>query len=379
MHICMVAPEFPPNCAGVGYYVYHLSNKLIELGNDVTVITRGSWEKVKSENLNGIKVYKVRFFPLPPVHVKIHGYFLNKFFSKTFDENSFDIIHYHSPLVPRINTDLPSIVTFHSCWKTESKEYNKIIDFHSFYVRMFYRFFVRDEMNSIKNADKIITVSHKVASDLSNFYELDINEITVVGNGVDVNSFKPNPKIDREKFSILYTGRLVYRKGLVDFVKSAEHVIKKYPDASFILTGNGGLRPALEKMIRNLGLENNFSFLGFITQDELIKYSQKSTIYVLLSYYEGLPTTVLEAMACGMPVVATNIPGTNEVITDGKTGLLVPPRNPRAVADAIVKLLKDEKLRKKMSEAGRLHIERVFSWDIIAENILEMYEKCIAK
>ena len=373
LNICMIAPEFPPNCAGIGYYVYNLSKKLLELGNDVTVISRGSWKKVKIECFNNIKVHRVRFLPLPPIHVKIHGYFLNKFFSNTLIKNDFDIIHYHSPLVPPINTNLPSIVTFHGCWKTESKMYDKITDIYSLYVRIFNKFFARDEMNSIKNTDKITTVSYKVANDLSTFYEVDINEITVVRNGVDIHLFKPNHKINREEFSILYTGRLVYRKGLIDLVKSAEYVCNEYPGASFILTGNGALRPTLEKMVQDLGLENNCSFLGFIAQDELIRHYQADTIYVLTSYYEGLPTTILEAMACGIPVVATDIPGTNDAVVDGETGILVPPKNPKALADGIIKLLGDENLREKMGEAGRKRVEKEFSWDIVCKRVLNAY------
>ena len=378
MKICMVAPEFPPNCTGMGYYTFSLSEKLTELGNDVTVITRGSWKKVKIESFNNIKVYRVRFLPLPPVHVKIHGYFLNKFFSNTLKKNDFDIIHYHSPLVPPINTNLSSIVTFHGCWKTEGKMYAKITDFYSLYVRIFNKFFVRDEMNSIKNTNKITTVSYKVANDLSIFYEADINEITVVRNGVDIHLFKPNHKINREEFSILYTGRLVYRKGLIDLVKSAEYVCNEYPGASFILTGNGALRPTLEKMVQDLGLENNCSFLGFIALDELIKHYQIDTIHVLPSYYEGLPTTVLEAMACGIPVVATDISGTNDAVVDGETGILVPPKNPKALADGIIKLLGDENLRKKMGKAGRERVEREFSWDTVAGKIVKLYEDVLA-
>lgn len=373
LSICMVTPEFPPNCAGMGQYVYNLAKKLIERGNDVTVITRGSWKKVKIENFDGIKLYRVRFLPLPPIHIKIHGYFLNRFLFETFDESSFDIIHYHSPLVPPIKTELPSVTTFHSCWKTESKLYDKITDIYSLYVRMFNRFFVKDEINSIKDTDKITTVSHKIAEDLSDFYGVDISKTTVIGNGVDVTSFKPDPKIDREKFSVLYTGRLVYRKGLVDLVKSAEYVCKEYPNTSFILTGGGALRPTLEKLVHGLKLENNFSFLGFVTHTELIRHYQTDTIYVLPSYYEGLPTTVLEAMACGMPVVATNIPGTDEAIADGKNGVLVPPREPKRLAEAILRLLDDEELRTGLGANARKHIVNNYDWGIITDKIEKVY------
>lgn len=373
LNICIVTSEFPPNCAGIGQYAYNLSTKLLKMGNHVTVITRGSWKKVKIENFDGIKVYRVRFLPLPPIHIKIHGCFLNKFFSETFDETSFDIIHYHSPLVPPIKTELPSVTTFHSCWKTEGEMYTKITDIYSLYVRMFKRFFVIDEINSIKNTDKITTVSHKIAEDLSDLYGVGISETTVVENGVDVTLFKPDPKLDREKFTVLYTGRLVYRKGLVDLVKSAEYVCKEYPNTSFVLTGSGALRPTLEKLVHHLKLEDNFSFLGFVTHTELIRHYQTDAIYVLPSYYEGLPTTVLEAMSCGMPVVATNIPGTDEAIANGKTGLLVPPREPKRLAEAILRLLDDEELRKKIGDAGRMHVVNNYDWDIIANKIEQVY------
>lgn len=372
----MVTPEFPPNCAGMGQYAYNLSKKLVELGNDVTVITRGSWKKVKIENFDGIKVYRVRFIPLPPAHVNIHGYFLNKFFSKTFDETSFDIIHYHSPLVPPIKTKLSSVTTFHSCWKTEGKMYDKITDIYSLYVRMFNKFFVQNEINSIKNTDKITTVSRKVAEDLSDFYGVDISEITVVGNGVNTNFFTPS-KNSCEKSNILYTGRLVYGKGLIDLVKSAEYVCKEYPDALFILAGAGTLRSALEKMVRDLRLEHNFSFIGFIGQEEILKQYQSSTIYMLPSYSEGLPTSVLEAMSCGIPVVATDIPGTSEVMVNGETGLLVPPKEPKKLADAILVLLGDEKLRKKISINSRDYILNNHNLEKIANNMKTVYESSV--
>ncbi len=177
--------------------------------------------------------------------------------------------------------------------------------------------------------------------------------------------------------NILYTGRLDYRKGLTDLIKSAKFVLNEYPDVSFLLAGDGNLRPNLERLVKKEGLEKNFSFLGYINQEKLIEHYQRDTINVLPSYMEGLPTTVLEAMACEMPVVATDVSGTNEAVIDSINGILIPPKNPEKLANALLKLLNDENLRRNMGKNGRNYIERKFTWDKIAKNIVRSYNEAV--
>jgi len=373
LNICMITPEFPPNSFGVGYYVYNLSIKLKDLGNDVSVITRGAFKKVKVDDFRGIRIYRVRFFPLPPLHVKIHGLFLNNFLKG--ERLKFDIVNYHNAAVPQLKINSSSVVTFHSCWKAQTKIYTRVTDFHSLYVRMLGNFLAKNEANLLNKVDKVTAVSYKIANDLSFHYGIDASKIDIMRNGVDTNFFTPpNSRVKREKFSILYVGRLVHLKGLIDLVKSAKYVCKECPNVSFTLIGNGALRPVLEKIVHKSGLKNNFLFLGFATRrKELVKHYQRNSIFVLPSYYEGMPTSILEAMSCKMPIVATNIPGINEIIVNGETGLLVPPRNPEKLANAIITLLNDNKLRKRMGNAGREKVEREFSWKEIAKKVIEIY------
>lgn len=375
--ICMITPEFPPNSYGVGYYVYNLSHKLKELGDNVTIITRGGFKEVKVDDFGGINVYRVRFFPLPPIHVKIHGLFVNKFLKSKRHE--FDILHYHTAAVPQLKITLPSIITYHSCFKAISNTYTQITDFNSLYIRMFDNFLAKSEANFLKKVDKVTAVSYNVANELSFHYGIDAERIDIIKNGVDTNFFtSPNTKVKREEFSILYVGRLVYSKGLIDLVKSAKYVCKEFPNVSFILIGDGNLRPVLEKMVHKLRLKNNFLFLGIVTsRKELLNYYQRNSIFVLPSYSEGMPSSILEAMSCGMPIVATNISGINEIIVDGEAGLLVPPRNPERLADAIIKLLSDEKLRRKMGSVGRKKVEKEFSWKKIAKKVKKIYENML--
>ncbi len=189
MKICMITSEFPPKCAGIGYYVYNLSKKLTEMGNKVTVLTRGNYTN-SYQKIDDIDVYRIKFFPLPPFHIKLHSYFVNNFFSKIQEE--FDIIHQHSPLTPTIKCDLPSITTFHSCWKRENKTYDKITDTWALYVKLFHKFFMKEEIKTLINSNKITAVSKAVADDLSDYYGIDRAEISIVKNGVDNNFFKPS-------------------------------------------------------------------------------------------------------------------------------------------------------------------------------------------
>ena len=372
MHICMLTSEFPPNCAGIGNYVYNLSQKLVELGHNITVITRGAWVKAKIENINGIKIYRERFIPTYPVHVRLHGIFVNNLLKSIGTE--FDVIHSHSPLVPVPRCNIPHVLTLHICTKQEAKNLTEIKDLYSLYRHMFYRITLQDEINSIKSACKVTTQGIGLVNDLLE-YGINPNKITPIGIGVDTNIL--TPKYDRQELRILYTGRLVFVKGLITLIKSAQYICHEYPNVLFTILGDGHLRPRLQKMVRQLNLENNFSFLGFIPRSQLIKHYQNDTIYTAPSYYDALPTAILEAMACGMPIVSTNIPAIREAIVDGESGFLVPPREPKFLADSILKLLADKALRRKMGQAARKRVEKQFTWDIVAEKALSVYNEIL--
>ncbi len=199
-----------------------------------------------------------------------------------------------------------------------------------------------------------------------------------MGNGIDNTIFKPVEKKNEKKY-ILFTGRLSYRKGLFDLIECGKYICEKYPDISFIITGSGILSDTLQERINELGLAKQFKFLGFVTREELIKLYQNATLYVLPSHYEGLPTVLLEAMSCGLPVIATAVSGNLDVITHGKNGILVPPKSPEKIAEAISLLLEDEQIRKKLGENARKTIEEKYTWDILSNNYLKYYTSLIRK
>jgi glycosyltransferase involved in cell wall biosynthesis len=372
----MVVGEFPPNCGGIGYYVYNLSKKLVERGHTVTVITRGIWNKSYiHEKIDGISLYKIRFIAIYPFHVRLHGVFFNRQFKLL--EPNFDLVHMHSPLVPTIHTTLPTVLTEHGT-VTGGIDNSESIDMHTKVIKFFSREFISLDVKAIKNSDIITVVSSSCAKELREIYKIG-RRTHIVNNGTDTNFFVPKERNNMKEPYILYTGRLDSRKGLVDLIESAKCVCQEHSDIKFILTGKGPNKKYLEQRINELGLKKNFYFAGFVARPKLLEYYQNATVYVLPSYYEGLPTTLLEAMSCGIPSIATDVEGSSEVITDGETGLLVPPRNPKRLADAILRLLEEEELRKRIGINARRHVVDNYDWEIITDKIEKAYKMVLLK
>lgn len=367
-HVCMICKDFPPVARGIGYYVYNLSKKLIEKGHKVTVFTRGSWKKTYYEEIEGVSVYRVRFVPLYPLHLQLHGFFINRQIRSM--ESNFDVIHLHNPLVPVIHTSLPTIITEHGTVKGGIAS-RDAVDIFSLGLKIFAKLYISIEQKLVSNVDKVIAVSNSCAHELKSYY--GIKDVEVVYNGVDTLFFVPNEMENEDEPYILYAGSLDALKGLTDIIRSAKYICREQQNIKFILAGRGPLEKYLKRLVHDLGLDEHFSFTGYVDQEILLKYYQNATIFVHPSYHEGLPTTILEAMSCELPVVATAVAGTSEIIIDGKNGFLVPPKNPERLAKAILSLLNNKELRERMGKNDREYIKRNFDWNLIAKKFEEIY------
>jgi len=166
---------------------------------------------------------------------------------------------------------------------------------------------------------------------------------------------------------------LVAHKGQRHLIDAAMRVLPRCPDARFVIAGEGELRASLEQQIHQHHLDKHVLLAGF--RADILSVHKAFDIFVMSSITEGLGTSILDAMACGKPVVATNVGGIPEVVVDGGTGLLVPPRDPAAMADAIVKLLATRALREEMGAAGLERVRSHFSAEAMVQKTLRVYQR----
>ena len=166
---------------------------------------------------------------------------------------------------------------------------------------------------------------------------------------------------------------LVPHKGQKHLIECAALVIRQVPDARFVIAGEGELRPSLERQIKERHLEKHVLLAGF--RPDVLSLHKAFDIFVMSSVTEGLGTSLLDAMACGKPIVATRTGGIPEVVVDGETGLLVAPRDHEAMAEAIVRLLKDAALREQLGATALRRVREKFSAERMVEETLRVYRR----
>jgi glycosyltransferase involved in cell wall biosynthesis len=212
-------------------------------------------------------------------------------------------------------------------------------------------------------ADCVTAVCEGVADDLRARLGLRFSQTRAVFNPVvtpEMNTLAAEPVdepwLDGPTPVLVAAGRLTRVKAF-DLLLEALASVRRSHDCRLILLGEGPLRGSLENLASALGLRESVRFAGFVHNP--YPYLRRGTIFVLSSHFEGLPGVLIQAMACGAPVIATDCPfGPNEIVTPGTDGMLVPPGDPRSLAEAIVTLLDDAPRRRAMAEAGRASAQR---------------------
>jgi len=196
-------------------------------------------------------------------------------------------------------------------------------------------------------------------------------KIRIVPNGVDIDKFRPmGGEVDG---LILWGGRFVPQKGLEYLIKGMRILAKKNTAIKLAMTGEGPLLPKIRGMVKQYKLTENVVFMGLRPRREIPSIINKASIYVLPSLNEGMPYALLEAMACGKPVIGSDIPGISDVVTHGKNGLLVPAGNPEVLAAAVLTLLNDEDFRRRLGQKARQLMVEKYNWDIIIKKIEKVY------
>ena len=380
--LCVVTHTFLPNVGGIERVVYEQCKRLMRKQFEPMVLTHRNYTE-KNYTFDGIRVQcydsvNIGFrLGIPYAIPQINSL-------KTFLEivKSNDLIHVHGH--PYLSSFLAAKIAKRYGKPLVLTQHNTFIEYNNVWDSI-------EKLNDLaigkqvlNEADKIIVVSNATRN-----YVLSLGaepeKIEVLHNGVDLNRFRPLTEMGdemRKKLEIpqdsivaLTVRRLVYKNGIDTLIESAKIAIKKNPKLVFVVVGKGPDFTEVKEKIAQLGIQRNFRLTGFVSDEDLPFYYNVADFFVLPSKSgEGLPLVALEAMACGVPVIATNVGGTSEVLNEDY-GKLVPPNAPSSLAEAILEFSQRElsALKKDL----RAMIEQKYSWDKNVEKLVEIYEELI--
>jgi glycosyltransferase involved in cell wall biosynthesis len=203
--------------------------------------------------------------------------------------------------------------------------------------------------------------------------------IQVIPNAIDLSAFTPPLQRKTEgPVRLLYVGRFNTFKSvetLITAVGRLSHM--EVGEFELDLVGEGEQRPVLERMVSDLGLARRIHFVGWVARDCIADHYRRADIFVTATTWEGMPNTVLEAMACGLPIVGTQASGLRDLVRDDVNGYLVPIKDPDALAEALARLVDNGYERRRMGREGRKLAEREFAWEYIAEQYTRVYEQVL--
>jgi len=372
MKIALVSPYDFAYPGGVTNHISSLEHYLTKMGHKVKVIAPAS-KAVSTFGDRFIPVGKPRPVPssgsIARVTISLR---LAPTIKAILDEEKFDIIHLHEPLCPMLCTTVlrlsqtANVGTFHAYG---SIGYSLVKPLNTLFLKRWFR----------KLHGKIAV--SKPAMELVNKHFP--GDYTIIPNGVDLDCFScgvsPIDEFGDGKINILFVGRLEKRKGLDYLIEAHKHIKQEIPNSRLIIVGPGTrLRNKYEKRVAQNGLKD-VVFVGCVSHDELPRYYKTADIVCApATGKESFGIVLLEAMALGKPVVASNIDGYASIMTHGVEGLLVPPRDEKALAQALVSLMASESLRQQMGAKGRLTAAG-YDWKRIVQRVVDYYAKVLSE
>jgi glycosyltransferase involved in cell wall biosynthesis len=231
---------------------------------------------------------------------------------------------------------------------------------------------------ALRQAKAVTASSHFLAGECEKYLG-PRDRVRVVPFGVDTDYFAPRPaRSPREEVVIGFVKHLEPYYGVEDLVVAFEEVVTRYPDARLIIAGDGSLRSSLRQKVHSKGLGELVEFLGQIPQHAVRDVLAQCDVFAMPSLREALGVAAIEALAMGVPVVATQVGGIPEIVKDGITGLLVPAMSPDALAEALLYLVEDEALRRQMGREGRQDVLERYRWAGCVDKMLDIYDDVVS-
>jgi len=373
LKILQISPFLNEQHGGTEIYCFNLSKSLVRYGHELHIFTSKTKPQTpKYQYLEGIHVHRfsapIVLWNINPVcfmlnklikentdicHVHSHLYFTSnqaiiaKLIRKIMEKNPPVILHLHGGIGnPPDNTP--------SHKKIAKKIYDHTLG-----------------KLTLKAADTILSTSQHDAKNVIKQYKINPEKIEVIPNAVNIEDFKPKKKTSsNETFNLLYIGDLELWKGIQYLIKAVEkltHINEIGKKIKLTIVGDGALKEKLQKMAKQLPI----TFTGQIPHHQIPELLNKADAFILPSLWEGLPTTILEAMAAKVPVIATNVGGITEVIKNEETGIIVKPADPDSIVKAVTNLINNN--NNNMVEKAYQLVRQKFSLENVAKKINEIY------
>ncbi len=399
MNICLVSQEYPPETArgGIGTQTWNKARSLARLGHSVHVLScsAGEGPDLRTEIENGITVHRMgppgkecgEEFPVynAPTYSLGYTWSVLRHLNKLMQITTFDVIDFAEygaegfayqldrvlwnwvPVVVQLHGPL-AMLAKHIGWPEEDSD--------------FYRVGVFMEGRSIQLADGLMACSVNVADFTAGFYGLPRESIDVIHCGVDAEAFRPSDEdapVSAQP-TVLFVGNIAANKGVETVFEAVLRLRSKYPHIRLQVLGkcDDGLEEELRTKACAAGGGPNVEFHGFVDHARLPEFYRRADVFCSPAQYEGgVANVYIEAMSCACPVVASTAGAAPEAVTDGETGIVVPPVDLGAVTSALDLILGDASLRRRMGEAGRRHVENYFAMDKYILRVLAAYRKAI--
>ncbi len=394
-----------PHCGGQGVYTHYLAKEVAALGHDVTVFAGQPWPELHDPSqlvkVPGLDLYRSTHpFRVPWPHEIRDTVDLREFLLMcgagfpepyTFSlrvrkllrgrRADFDLVHDNqclgSGLVPMMEEDgWPVMATLHHPITVDRDLdlQHTTSRLRKLTLRRWYGF-LGMQMEVARQIPRIITVSESSKRDISAQMGVAADRLHIVPVGVDPAIFRPLPHIARVPGRLMTTASAdVPMKGLAPLLEALAKVRTERPDAHLVIIGRAKERSKIPALIDRLGLTDAVQFVSGVTTERIVELYAEAEVACVPSLYEGFSLPAVEAMACGVPVVATTGGAVPEVVgTDGETGLLVPPGDPSALSAGILRALGDADLRARIGAAGRERALSKFTWHQSAVGTVEQW------
>jgi len=378
--------EFPPRVVGgIARHCEGLAKALVQQNHEVHLFTLDFPGSPKYEEVDGIKVYRASTEMGHPnflTWVLMFNHFLSKRIADTTKTVDFDVMHVHDWLAAFSGISFkhylkkPMILTVHS---TEVGRAQGLHSPNSFSINGI-------EWWATYEANRVIVCSESMKNEICDHFDIPSEKVDIIPNAIDVTKYKTS--VDRgavrQRYGVGYSnklilcvGRLVPQKGVEYFIRAIPTIANNYPEAKYIIVGEGWSRDKLEAEARATGHSDKIHFTGFASDKDVIELMTSADVLIVPSIYEPFGIVALEGMATGVPVVTSKVGGLAEVIDHDKTGLFVYPRSLESIAWGIDRILSDPDHANWLTQNAKEKLHKAYSWEAVAMKTVEVYKKVV--